>query len=190
MAVRDVDVDLPAGEVTALMGRNGSGKSSLLWALQGTGPRQAGTVDVGGGDPGSLSPGDARRLVTLVPQSPTDLLPPHHRRGGVRAGRCRVRSAAGTCRSWLERLVEGVEGEANPRDLSKGSAWHSRWRSSSRGARRWSCSTSRPEARPHGQGAPWRRAAGVDRQVMPWRWPPRRGVRGELGGSGAGDGTG
>ena len=29
------------GEVTALMGRNGSGKSSLLWALQGSGPRQS-----------------------------------------------------------------------------------------------------------------------------------------------------
>ena len=34
--------DLAAGEVTALMGRNGSGKSSLLWALQGSGPRHGG----------------------------------------------------------------------------------------------------------------------------------------------------
>ena len=32
-----VDLDLHAGEVTALMGRNGCGKSSLLWALQGSG---------------------------------------------------------------------------------------------------------------------------------------------------------
>ena len=30
------------GRVTALMGRNGSGKSSLLWALQGSGRRRAG----------------------------------------------------------------------------------------------------------------------------------------------------
>ncbi|WP_329174739.1 ABC transporter ATP-binding protein [Streptomyces sp. NBC_01477] len=44
IAVREVDLDLRAGRVTALMGRNGSGKSSLLWALHGAGPRQGGTV--------------------------------------------------------------------------------------------------------------------------------------------------
>ncbi len=37
VAVREVDVALYAGQVTALMGRNGSGKTSLLWALQGSG---------------------------------------------------------------------------------------------------------------------------------------------------------
>lgn len=84
-AVRAVDLGLRAGEVTALMGRNGSGKSSLLWALQGSGPRTSGTVRVGrngaggpgpakGGDPESLSAAEARRLVGLVPQTPTDLL--------------------------------------------------------------------------------------------------------------------
>lgn len=45
-AVREVDLDLRGGEITALMGRNGSGKSSLLWALQGSGPRKSGTVRV------------------------------------------------------------------------------------------------------------------------------------------------
>ncbi len=65
------------------MGRNGSGKSSLLWALQGSGPRQGGSVDVTGAlagrpvrthDPKRLSAADARTLVGLVPQTPTDLL--------------------------------------------------------------------------------------------------------------------
>jgi energy-coupling factor transporter ATP-binding protein EcfA2 len=46
IAVRDVDLILNAGEVTALMGRNGSGKSSLLWALQGSGRRDRGRVAV------------------------------------------------------------------------------------------------------------------------------------------------
>lgn len=43
-AVADVDLTLAEGTVTALMGRNGSGKSSLMWALQGSGARDAGTV--------------------------------------------------------------------------------------------------------------------------------------------------
>lgn len=46
VAVGDVDLTLRPGEVTALMGRNGSGKSSLLWALQGSGPRDRGQVAV------------------------------------------------------------------------------------------------------------------------------------------------
>ncbi|MFE2292543.1 ABC transporter ATP-binding protein [Streptomyces sp. NPDC059452] len=49
-AVREVDLDLRGGEITALMGRNGSGKSSLLWALQGSGPRKSGTVRVDRGE--------------------------------------------------------------------------------------------------------------------------------------------
>ncbi len=42
VAVREVDLTLSAGRVTVLMGRNGSGKSSLIWALQGSGKRRSG----------------------------------------------------------------------------------------------------------------------------------------------------
>ena len=75
IAVRGVDVDLGGGEVTALMGRNGSGKSSLLWAIQGSGPRQSGTVDIDGvGSRNRCRPAKARAIVGLVPQTPADLL--------------------------------------------------------------------------------------------------------------------
>src|SRR5690606_26895986 len=77
-ALRGVDLDLHAGEVTAVMGRNGSGKSSLLWALQGSGARPAGHVRLssapGAPDPATLSPAAARRRVALVPQTPSHLL--------------------------------------------------------------------------------------------------------------------
>ncbi len=46
VAVSGVDLDLHSGEVTAVMGRNGSGKSSLLWALQGSGTVSSGSVRV------------------------------------------------------------------------------------------------------------------------------------------------
>ena len=120
VAVSDVDLCLAPGRVHALMGRNGSGKSSLLWALQGSGSRRAGSVSLGGVDPGGLSPGDARRLVTLVPQSPTDLL--YLTSVGAECRRADSESGAdpGTTAAWLEHLVGPVPPESNPRDLSEG----------------------------------------------------------------------
>jgi energy-coupling factor transport system ATP-binding protein len=120
-AVRQVDLDLAAGEVTALMGRNGSGKSSLLWAVQGTGARQGGTVDVGGSDPGSLSPARARRLVGLVPQTPTDLLYLDTVADEcAQADRESSGASAVGARALLDRLAPGVPDGMHPRDLSEG----------------------------------------------------------------------
>ncbi|MEU6503230.1 ATP-binding cassette domain-containing protein [Streptomyces californicus] len=137
-AVREVDLGLRAGEVTALMGRNGSGKSSLLWTLQGSGPRTSGTVRVapGGsdaagpskdGDPKKLPAAEARRLVGLVPQTPTDLLylesveqeldqADAESWGGSGA----EGAGAPSARALLDRLAPGIDGAAHPRDLSEG----------------------------------------------------------------------
>jgi len=130
-AVRDVDLTLRPGEITALMGRNGSGKSSLLWAVQGTGRRAAGSVRVAGADtdPAALSPADARHLVGLVPQTSADLLYldtvaaelaqadrdahvalPAHGQAGPGA----------SARELLDGIAPGIPGAAHPRDLSAG----------------------------------------------------------------------
>jgi energy-coupling factor transport system ATP-binding protein len=116
VAVRDVDLVLGGGRVTALMGRNGSGKSSLIWALQGSGRRSGGQVTVDGVDPAELSAADRRALVGLVPQNAADLLYLE-----TVAEECTAADGGtGTCRALLEELVPGIPAEQHPRDLSEG----------------------------------------------------------------------
>jgi energy-coupling factor transport system ATP-binding protein len=140
LAVAGVDLDLHPGEVTAVMGRNGCGKSSLLWALQGSGILTSGTVlatrpAAGSGtagpasatgtasatvEPRTLGAGERRSLVGLVPQTAADLLyldtvgaecEQADRESGV---------ASGTCASLLEAIAPGIPAEQHPRDLSEG----------------------------------------------------------------------
>jgi ABC-type branched-subunit amino acid transport system ATPase component/ABC-type branched-subunit amino acid transport system permease subunit len=52
----DVDLDLPKGQITALLGTNGAGKSTLLKAIGGVAPITAGTIHLDGVDLRSLRP--------------------------------------------------------------------------------------------------------------------------------------
>jgi energy-coupling factor transport system ATP-binding protein len=109
------------------MGRNGSGKSSLLWALEGSGPRASGSVLVDGvetarrrEDPGRFlgrrrPDGDAVGAgpVGLVPQTASDLL-------YLDTGAAECAAAGPGARELLDRLAPGIPDEQNPRDLSEG----------------------------------------------------------------------
>lgn len=114
-----VSLTLQRGTVVALMGRNGSGKSSLMWALQGA-VASTGTLEIGGGDPRTVSDDEARRLVSLVPQSPSDLL--YLPSVGEELSQADKESQvpAGTTRGILERLGADLPDDRNPRDLSEG----------------------------------------------------------------------
>jgi len=58
-ALRGVDLDVPPGEVLAVVGPSGSGKSTLFHIIGGLTPATAGNVRIGGQDIASLS--DAAR---------------------------------------------------------------------------------------------------------------------------------
>lgn len=119
-ALRGVNLDLHPGDVTALMGRNGAGKSSLLWAIQGSGPRRSGSVLISGGDPQTLPASRRRDQVGMVPQSPADLLYLDSVAQECAAADRAADAAAGACAALLAKLVPDVRPEAHPRDLSEG----------------------------------------------------------------------
>ena len=71
VVVHDLDLDLPAGEVSVIIGANGSGKSTLLRALSRLLAPQFGTVLLEGRSVHSMRSRDLARELGLLPQGPT-----------------------------------------------------------------------------------------------------------------------
>lgn len=67
--VREASWRLAAGELVALLGANGAGKTTVLRAVLGLMPRDAGTVRVGGDDPGRMPPAARARCIAYLPQA-------------------------------------------------------------------------------------------------------------------------
>jgi energy-coupling factor transporter ATP-binding protein EcfA2 len=120
LALRGIDLHVRAGEIVAVMGRNGAGKSSLLSVLAGLQRPAAGTAEVDGATPWTLPADAAVRRVGLVPQQPGDLL-----WSDTVAGECAdadrdCGAAPGTAAQLLRELAGEVDGRRHPRDLSEG----------------------------------------------------------------------
>jgi ABC-type sugar transport system ATPase subunit len=74
-ALREVSLELHAGEVLALLGENGAGKSTLIKVLAGAHEPDSGTVRIAGQVQSIRSPADARRAGVAVMHQELNLVP-------------------------------------------------------------------------------------------------------------------
>jgi len=132
VVVHQVSFDARPGELLALMGASGSGKTTILRAIAGLEPMAAGTIETAGVrlGPGPLPHGAALRalharigmvfqfhnLFAHLTAVHNVWLAPVHVRGEARA------SAERTARRLLDELGVGGRAEARPHELSGGEA--------------------------------------------------------------------
>ena len=81
-ALFGIDFDLETGEVVAIIGANGAGKSTFLRSLTGLNAVERDSVQFDGGAIGGLAPYDIVKLgIALVPRASAG----YHRSGGWRS---------------------------------------------------------------------------------------------------------
>ena len=128
-ALRGIDLDIQRGEVVAVMGPSGSGKSSLLHCLAGVVLPDSGTVSVGGTVITALS--EARRsalrlkefgFVFQFGQLLPDLTAVDNVTIPLLLGGMKRRQALTAARGWLDRLGLEVAADQLPGELSGGEA--------------------------------------------------------------------
>lgn len=119
-ALLELSTSFLSGQVVAIMGRNGAGKSSLLAAIVGALKPTSGSILVSQRNPNTLKPASRRKLIGYVPQEPSDLLFAHSVEAECAQADESNDLAAGTTYAFLQRLTPTVALSSNPHDLSEG----------------------------------------------------------------------
>ena len=97
-AVDGVSLDIRPGEVVALVGESGCGKTTLIRSILGLEPRAAGTMEFEGADSDQKARTlrDLRRRVQMIFQDPTGALNPRHTIYETVAEGLRIHKVAGS----------------------------------------------------------------------------------------------
>jgi energy-coupling factor transport system ATP-binding protein len=120
LALHEVTTNIYNGEIVALMGRNGAGKSSLLTTLVGLNKEAKGTSEICGRSSKDLKGKARREIVGFIPQEPSDLLYGQSVKCECAQADKDNECAAGTALALLERIVPALDPDTHPRDLSEG----------------------------------------------------------------------
>ncbi len=120
IALKTATATIGAGEIVAVMGRNGAGKSSLLHSIVGLLSPHSGNVLVNGIDPQTLQGAARRRAIGYVPQEPSDLLFKQSVEAECAQADHDNEIAPGSTFSLLNRLVPNIALSTHPHDLSEG----------------------------------------------------------------------
>jgi energy-coupling factor transport system ATP-binding protein len=119
-ALKDINSIVFEGEIVALMGRNGAGKSSLLQSIVGVKTIDRGEISIFEQQPMSLKGAIRRATVGYIPQEPSDLL---YAQSVVQECSQADRDngiASGSTFALLQDLVPSISEKTHPRDLSEG----------------------------------------------------------------------
>ena len=120
IALKEVSTSIFEGEVVALMGRNGAGKSSLLQSIVGVKDLDRGDISIYDLKPSDLKGKLRRTTVGYIPQEPSDLL-----YAQTVAQECAQADkdneiTSGATFELLTSLVPSISEKTHPRDLSEG----------------------------------------------------------------------
>lgn len=119
-ALKSVTLGLRSGEITALMGRNGAGKSSLIKTAVGLLSPVSGSVTLGERNLNVISQRERSRLIGYIPQEPGDLLYLSTvEEECLRADRDNSIPSGRTLTS-LHEMLPTISPQSHPRDLSEG----------------------------------------------------------------------
>lgn len=119
-ALSDISLTVQAGEIVAIMGRNGAGKSSLLRSIAGIQKVDHGRIRVCDLNPWDLHGHNRTRTIGYIPQEPSDLLYGQSVLGECQAADRDNRVEAGQTFELVEKLVPNISENTHPRDLSEG----------------------------------------------------------------------
>ena len=119
-ALKAVSAKIHNGEIVAVMGRNGAGKSSLLKILAGVNKPDAGVVHIKKQEPFELHGKNRRESIGFIPQEPSDLLYGQSVKTECQQADRDNEVQAGTTYAVLQQLVPGISEGTHPRDLSEG----------------------------------------------------------------------
>jgi energy-coupling factor transport system ATP-binding protein len=120
IALSNASLTLHSGEITALMGRNGAGKSSLIRSIVGVQKVSAGKISVNGKSISEYSSVERAQLIGYVPQEPGDLLFRTSVAQECAAADIESHLSPGTTLALLHENISAIDPQTHPRDLSEG----------------------------------------------------------------------